>query len=87
MIITLKGLKEIYSKIKDNHARRLELKSGELYGMSNNEKADYVDVEYLLSDKINTYEEIQKLTDELIRIQFKPKEVEIISKYMYFMDK
>ena len=40
MIITLKGVKDIYSKVKDNHARRQESFVGKTYGMTNSEKAD-----------------------------------------------
>jgi hypothetical protein len=71
MIITLKGVKDIYSKVKDNHARRQESFVGKTYGMTNSEKADYRDIDDLLYTTINTYEDIQKLTDEVIRIKFK----------------
>ena len=48
MIITLKGVKDIYSKVKDNHARRQESFVGKTYGMTNSEKADYRDIDDLL---------------------------------------
>lgn len=87
MIITLKGVKDIYSKVKDNHARRQDLYVGKTYGMSNTEKADYRDIDDLLYSTINTYESIQKLTDEVIRIKFKSSDVKIIENYMYYMDR
>ena len=87
MIITLKGVKDIYSKVKDNHARRQESFVGKTYGMTNSEKADYRDIDDLLYTTINTYEDIQKLTDEVIRIKFKASDVKIIENYMYHMDR
>lgn len=87
MIITLKGVKDIYLKVKDNHARRQDLYVGKTYGMSNTEKADYRDIDDLLYYTINTYESIQKLTDEVIRIKFKSSDVKIIENYMYHMDR
>lgn len=87
MIITLKGVKDIYSKVKDNHARRQESFVGKTYGMPNTEKADYRDIDDLLYSTINTYESIQKLTDEVIRIKFKSSDVKIIENYIYHMDR
>ncbi len=87
MIITLKGVKDIYSKVKDNHARRQESFVGKTYGMTNSEKAYYRDIDDLLYTTINTYEDIQKLTDEVIRIKFKTSDVKIIENYMYHMDR
>lgn len=86
MIITLKGVKDLYSKVKDNHARRQESFVGKTYGMTNSEKADYRDIEDTLYFTIRTYEPIQKLTDEVIRIKFKKSSVKVIENYMYYMD-
>lgn len=87
MIITLKGVQDIYAKVKDNHSRRMKTyEDSPFNSMPNWEKADYRDIEHLLHSTISTYEDIQNLTDEVIRIKFKSSEVTIISNYILHMD-
>lgn len=86
MIITIKGLKDIQSKITENNRNREKEAEANTYSfqkrLSDNEIELFRKVEYMLSSKIRAYESIQQLTEELVKASLKFKEAEMIEDYI-----
>lgn len=86
MIITIKGLKDIQTKITENNRNREKEVEANSYSfqkrLSDNEIELFRKVEYMLLSKIRAYESIQKLTEELVKASLKFKESEMIEDYI-----
>lgn len=86
MIITIKGLKDIQTKITENNRNREKEVEANSYSfqkrLSDNEIELFRKVEYMLLSKIRAYESIQKLTEELVKASLKFKESEMIEAYI-----
>lgn len=79
MILSIKGLKDIKSKIEDNH-KFLNNNNG--YSVEYKEYNSFIDD---LTDLIDSHERLQVLTEEVITVYVPKKLTEKLYDYMYYM--